>query len=349
MVLPLLDIRAFRSNPQRFAEELRHACHHYGFFQIRHGMPGSVVSRATALSREFFALPEEAKRRIDYTNSSAFRGYMANGVENTAGKPDLREQVEIAPEAPPAASDAWPPFHRLCGRNQWPDEALPELRPAIEDYAQCVGEVAREITEALCLALRLERDALSHFFEPEPHWQLKLAQYSPAQRADASSPPAPDVGVGAHTDSGWLTLLLQDGSGGLQAFTRGEWTDVPPAGDDVFVCNLGEVAEMLSAGYLLATPHRVLLPATPRMSIPYFFNPRLDSKVAPIELPPSLPWEREEGYEKRTHWRRPDNAMIKEYGSNAFKSLARSHPAVFATHHPDLAVLEDGRVVKREI
>ena len=41
--------------------------------------------------------PEE-KAAIDYSLSPAFRGYMACGVENTAGRPDVREQVEIAAE-----------------------------------------------------------------------------------------------------------------------------------------------------------------------------------------------------------------------------------------------------------
>ena len=67
------------------------------------------------------------------------------------------------------------------------------------------------------------------------------------------------LGVGEHTDSGFLTLLLQDEIGGLQVFTGGDWIDVPPQGSGVFICNLGEVAEMASSGYLLATPHRVLV------------------------------------------------------------------------------------------
>ena len=90
------------------------------------------------------------------------------------------------------------------------------------------------------------------------------------------------MGVGAHTDSGWLTMLLQDDSGGLQAFTRGEWTDVPPLGLECVVVNLGEVAEMLSGGYLLATPHRVLLPRARRLSVPYFYNPALEASVGPL-------------------------------------------------------------------
>ena len=38
--------------------------------------------------------------------------------------------------------------------------------------------------------------------------------------------------------------------------------------------------------------------------------------------------------------------MLREYGLNALKSLARSHPAVFAAHHPDLRLEEDGQIVR---
>merc|ERR1712224_748660 len=112
--------------------------------------------------------------------------------------------------------------------------------------------------------------------------------------------------------------------------------------------NLGEVAELVSCGYLLATPHRVFSTPGSRLSIPFFFNPSLETVAEPLTLPESLVWERDASYESKTHWRRPSNAMLRQYGLNAFKSLARSHPAVFTQHHPDLAVLDDGQVVKRE-
>ncbi len=35
---------------------------------------------------------------MDYSNSAQFRGYMKLGVENTAGIPDFREQIEFGPE-----------------------------------------------------------------------------------------------------------------------------------------------------------------------------------------------------------------------------------------------------------
>ena len=117
----------------------------------------------------------------------------------------------------------------------------------------------------------------------------------------------------------------------------------------MLVCNLGECAQMASGGYLLATPHRVLSSARPRVSVPFFYNPALAANVQPVALPPDLPWERDDdAASSEARWRSSANAQVAEYGANAFKSLARSHPEVMARHHADLTVCEDGRVVRKE-
>ena len=110
---------------------------------------------------------------------------------------------------------------------------------------------------------------------------------------------------------------MQDDAGGLQAFSGGDWIDVPPQGPDVLVCNLGECAQMASAGYLLATPHRVLAARGERVSVPFFYNPALSATVRPLELPASLPWEREEDAgEVEARWRtQGKNAQVAEYGA----------------------------------
>lgn len=86
-----------------------------------------------------------------------------------------------------------------------------------------------------------------------------------------------------------MTLVLQDDIGGLQAFSKGEWIDVPP--DDgtngLLVVNLGEQAEIWSRGYFLATPHRVLMhhrnKNRNRISVPLFYNPVLSAKIIPFD------------------------------------------------------------------
>lgn len=84
-VVPLLDIRLWKRDPRRFASALRYACHHVGFFQLKHDLPPHVPAAVLSASRAFFALAEAEKRAIDYARSGAFRGYMAIGVENTSG------------------------------------------------------------------------------------------------------------------------------------------------------------------------------------------------------------------------------------------------------------------------
>ncbi|EOD10878.1 hypothetical protein EMIHUDRAFT_104970 [Emiliania huxleyi CCMP1516] len=271
--LPVLDLALWRSAPADFASQLRHACHHHGFFQLRHRVPSGVVERAVAEAREFFARGAEHKRAIDYSQSPAFRGYMAVGVENTAGRCDHREQLEIAAEGAPPPPAAWPPYTRLRGPNQWP-ASQPGLRVAIDDYTGHMLRMSAEVTCALCAALRLPSRAVEPYFSPAPHWQLKLAAYPPAAGVcHTSRVPNP-------------------------AFTQGEWADVPPLGLEYLVMNLGEAV------------------------------------VEPLPLPAELCWERDAA--QRRLLRRPSNAMLRQYGANALKSLARSHPAVFAAHHPDL-------------
>ncbi|MFX8681236.1 2OG-Fe(II) oxygenase family protein, partial [Acinetobacter baumannii] len=76
--------------------------------------------------------------------------------------------------------------------------------------------------------------------------------------------------VGAHKDSGLLTLLLQDRQRGLQVETAEGWIDAEPLAGS-FVVNIGELLEMASDGYLRATLHRVVTPpaGTDRISVAF--------------------------------------------------------------------------------
>ena len=87
-----------------------------------------------------------------------------------------------------------------------------------------------------------------------------------------------------------LTLLwVEPGKGGLQVERDGEWVDAPPV-PGAFVVNIGELLEYATQGYLKATNHRVVSPRYPddRISVPFFFNPALDSGLPLIELPAEL-------------------------------------------------------------
>jgi isopenicillin N synthase-like dioxygenase len=177
---------------------------------------------------------------------------------------------------------------------------------------------------------------------------MKLVSYPPIS-VDVSATTQTGIlqGVGAHCDSNFLTLICQDAhSSGLQVQNvQGGWVDVPPTEPNTLICNIGELAEVWTGGYFLATPHRVMLrpsATSSRTSLPVFYNPKLDTVLEPIDTS-ALPWERS----VKKQWRRKHNKLMASVGENSFKSLARSHPAVFGKHHNDLQILEDGSIVKR--
>ncbi|MEU1620054.1 isopenicillin N synthase family dioxygenase [Streptomyces sp. NPDC008238] len=326
--LPVIDLSAADRGPgarARLHRELHSAAHEVGFFQLTgHGVTADETAALMRAIRAFFALPEADRLAIGNLNSPHFRGYTRTGDERTGGSRDWRDQLDIGAERPqhvPAAGE--PAYWWLEGPNQWP-AALPELRELSLAWIDRLSRVAHRLLHELLAAIGAPEDFYDEAFADEPHLHLKLVRYP------GTAPAGGDQGVGAHKDYGFLTLLLQDGVGGLQVErSDGRFHDVPPL-PGAFVVNLGELLEVATDGYLKATNHRVVSPAgaRERYSVPFFYNPRLDARVAP------LPFEHAHRAPGAT--RDPANPLFAEYGRNELKGWLRAHPEVARRHHPEL-------------
>ncbi|MFD5225192.1 isopenicillin N synthase family dioxygenase [Microbacterium sp. NPDC058342] len=324
--LPVLDLSRLDAGDEaaaRFRADLRAATHDVGFFYLTGtGIPAELEQRLHRVAREFFVLPEQEKLAIENVHSPHFRGYTRIGGERTQGNVDWREQIDIGPER--AAVGSGPAFNRLIGPNLWPS-ALPELREVVTEWHAALSGIARRLLRAWALALGAHEGYFDDHFG-EPSTLIKIVRYP------GTDEPLPQQGVGAHKDSGVLTLLwVEPGRGGLQVERDGEWVDAPPI-EGAFVVNIGELLEYATGGYLRATNHRVISPRAPqdRLSIPFFFNPALDARLPLIDLPADLA-ARARGVSDD-----PDNPIHSLYGQNALKSRLRAHPDVAAIHHPDL-------------
>lgn len=324
--LPILDLSQLDESPEaaaRFRDELRAATHDVGFFYLTGtGISPELEARLLRAARDFFALPEEEKLAIENVKSPHFRGYTRVGGERTQGKVDWREQIDIGPERD--AVSGGPAFNRLIGPNLWP-AAQPELKDVVSEWHDTLTGVARRLLRAWAQALGESASFFDEHFG-EPSTLIKIVRYP------GTDEPEPQQGVGAHKDSGVLTLLwVEPGKGGLQVERDGEWVDAPPV-PGAFVVNIGELLEYATGGYLKATNHRVISPRAPeeRISIPFFFNPALDQRLPLIDLPADL------AAEATGVTQDPGNPIHALYGENALKSRLRAHPDVAAIHHPDL-------------
>ena len=126
--------------------------------------------------------------------------------------------------------------------------------------------MALELLRAFAEALRLPRNAFDTLYGARPNEHIKLIRY-PGRAANESR-----QGVGAHKDSGFLTLLLQDDRAGLEVeLTPNSWVAASPLPGS-FVVNIGELLELATNGYLRATVHRVVSPQAERerLSIAFF-------------------------------------------------------------------------------
>ena len=95
--------------------------------------------------------------------------------------------------------------------------------------------------------------------------------------------PKSHFGVGPHSDSGGLTVLLQDDDvTSLQVQRNGIWYNVPPVPDS-FVINTGDMCQVWSNGLCQAPQHRVLANRDKeRYSFPFFYQPSYDTIYEPL-------------------------------------------------------------------
>ncbi|KAK6159394.1 hypothetical protein DH2020_006708 [Rehmannia glutinosa] len=276
--IPLIDLSPLESNSRTaleiLATEIGDACENWGFFQvINHGVPLEARQKIDLVSREFFALPKEEKRKVsrDEVNPTGYYD-----TEHTKNVRDWKEVFDVTVQVPTVIHD--PDDKEMKEMiNQWPGNP-PEMRSACEEYAAEMQKLAFNLLELIALSLGLKKDRLNGFFKDQTTF-IRLNYYPPC--------PIPDLalGVGRHKDAGALTILAQDEVGGLQVKrkTDGEWILVKPT-PDAYIINVGDIIQVWSNEKYQSVEHRVKVNSEKeRFSIPFFFNPAFYTMVEPLE------------------------------------------------------------------
>lgn len=259
----------------------------YGFLVLA-GLPSSVplgAAKRRALLR-VFDLPEDAKRRLwrkasARENPNVYRGYfpLSAGV--------IKEGMDIGPADPVRGERG----DALTEATPMPGEAaLPGWSELVREVFAGLDTVGATLMRALARGLALPEATFDAAFRGGistlrmiryPAWPALAEQYGLTLRP--VGPGQYDIG-GEHVDSGFVTLLQQDGVEGLQARgPDGAWIDVPHV-ERSLVVNFGKLLERWTGGRIRATEHRVLGNDVPRCSIPFFYEPRVDARIAPLEI-----------------------------------------------------------------
>lgn len=156
--------------------------------------------------------------------------------------------------------------------NQWPSEDLqfgvPGFRALASSYVNRMDALAHRLLPLMARALGLAPDYFQDAFQGTGH-SLRLSHYPDAAE--------PRMGVGAHTDSGILTLLAQGSKPGLElCLPNGRWVRPQTMPGSILV-NSGDLLRRWTNHSWLSTLHRVVnIPGQERYAIPFFWNPRHD-------------------------------------------------------------------------
>jgi isopenicillin N synthase-like dioxygenase len=275
-MIPLLDWERAQSDRSAFTADLGRAVRQTGFFLLDNPMvPAALRAQVFAQADAFFARPEAEKAKLSIRDTPHYRGWARPGDESldeTRPEVDTKETFNIgydlAPDDPRVR--AGEPFR---GVNRWPD--LRRFRETMLAYYDACQVQALALLGVMAEDLGLPADHFAPLFT-EPLSAMRLLHYPPATGAPNQ------IGAGAHTDYGAITLLMTDGEPGLQVRPRGgDWTDVPSV-PGAYVVNIGDCLMRWTNDIYVSTPHRVLPPRRQRRSVAFFTEANPDALIAAL-------------------------------------------------------------------
>lgn len=296
--VPVLDVGAYLAGDaaalEQLAADLRFVQENVGFYCIvNHGVGSDLIRKTHEQVRALFGLSEEEKARDRAVHhhqgwwpsrSIVLRWNEMEQERKTASVEGWIFFRERGPDDPQVIANV---RHRTL--NKWPDErTLNAFRPTLLAYIEALEKLGLALVQAYARALGLPKDYFAPYFT-KPEYYLRCNHYPPTDGSAA------DMGLGAHSDHSFLTLLPMSDVPGLELLTpQGTWLPVQYCADAIIV-NTGEFLNRWTNGRFIATPHRVLSPAVERVTVPFFLNPNDDAIADP--LPTCVTPERPRSYD----------------------------------------------------
>ncbi|KAA0049264.1 1-aminocyclopropane-1-carboxylate oxidase-like protein 1-like [Cucumis melo var. makuwa] len=259
--VPVVDLEDIDKDPfkrRQAVDKIREASESWGFFQVlNHGFPVSVQEEIINGTRQFFEQDTEVKKQYYTRDNTKPFVYHSNFDLFSAPTANWRDTVfiQMAPNSPNPED-----FPQVC-------------RDILIEYSKQIEKVGELIFELLSEALGLKSTHLLELDCTEGH--AIRCHYYP-------SCPQPEFTIGTtqHSDSSFITVLLQDHIGGLQVLHHNKWVDVPPL-PGAFTINVGSLLQasfyyynaLISNDKFVSSVHRVVANHEgPRISVASAFS-----------------------------------------------------------------------------
>lgn len=177
--------------------------------------------------------------------------------------------------------------------NIWPSTSVypSKSRTKLEQFHTELQQLSIQLLSLLAHALGEPEGSFAGWLDNSIS-TLRLLHYPPqppSERTPIVGEQAVKLCCTPHTDSGILTLLHQDATGGLEVRNAsGHWIPAPYIPGSIVV-NIGDLMARVSGGRYVATLHRVRSSsasgegaAMGRLSVPFFFEPGEDCVVKSV-------------------------------------------------------------------
>ncbi|MFS7979304.1 putative flavonol synthase [Helianthus anomalus] len=141
-------------------------------------------------------------------------------------------------------------------------------REVLLEYSKRTRDVVKGLLSGISTSLRLDQCYVEKALKLESGLQILVANLYPPC-------PQPELAIG-------LTLLINNGVGGLQIKHKGKWVNVNNDLPNSFLVNTADQLEIFSNGKFKSVEHRAIVNnAVTRLSVVVANGPSLDAVVEP--------------------------------------------------------------------
>lgn len=249
---PLIDLLDLgRGQRNEVIDRIRRASETWGFFLVLPRLiPDSVMDEVLGCQKQFHEQSTEMKASFySLDERRSFRFY-SNGVFDDSEPAEWRDSLEVS--FPDGRIDT---------------NSIPVIcRKAIMEYLRSLGRLKETLSELLSEGLGLSNDYLSKKIECFKGGKMVCDYYPTCPQPNLT------MGVSSHKDPHFLTIILQDYSGGLQVLYQNQWVNIPPIRGALAV-NIGDLLQLISNDRLKSAEYRVVAkPTGPSLTVSCFFD-----------------------------------------------------------------------------